>query len=71
MSLRNNSEQNENFNNYYVIILPFFNEGNVLPELIKQICDNISDKLENFILLNVNNGLTDNSHNILNNIFFK
>ena len=71
MSLRNNSEQNENFNNFYVIILPFFNEGNVLSELIKQICENINEESENFILLFVNDGSTDDSQNILNNIIIK
>jgi glycosyltransferase involved in cell wall biosynthesis len=70
MSTRNNSEQNESLKDFYVIILPFFNEGKVLQELIKQICENISDESENFILLFVNDGSTDDSQNILNNITF-
>lgn len=49
------------FDNYFVIILPFFNESNVLNLLIQNLSATLNNIDQNFILLFVNDGSTDDS----------
>ena len=54
-------------NKKYVIVLPVFNESNLIDKLIIQIEKNIVDLDFNFTLLFVNDGSTDNSVEIIKN----
>jgi glycosyltransferase involved in cell wall biosynthesis len=53
------------FNNYYVIILPFYNEENLIYEFIQLLIKNLDNLNENFILLFINDGSSDSSLQVI------
>ena len=61
------NETLENKDKYYVILLPFFNESNLLSEFLAILESKLKNIKNNFKLIFINDGSTDNSVDIIRN----
>ena len=60
-------EKIEKFEKYFIILLPFFNESNLLADFLILLENKLKNCNNNFKLIFINDGSTDNSVEIIKN----